>query len=120
MKEYTTGEIILALEKNPKLQFRSSNHMTTPLMAYSDGEAIFYRKENGSFSEQTGMALNRKWTLVRTPVTWQEAIQAWLDGKTVRCECKECGYCLFQCPFDDRFCGKGFKSGVWFIGDADE
>ena len=29
------------------------------------------------------------WQLVRQPVTWQEAIQAWADGKTIRLKMPE-------------------------------
>ena len=32
------------------------------------------------------VALDLDWQLVRQPVTWQEAIQAWADGKTIKTE----------------------------------
>lgn len=125
MKTYETWEVIKALSENPKLKFKTDSQ------GYGYGhEVCLWIDKGGNLVADEVIKqdhpttcerwLKATWQLVRTPVTWQEAIQAWVDGKTVRCECKECGYCLFQCPFDDRFCGKGFKSGVWFIGDADE
>jgi rubredoxin len=60
---------------------------------------------------------------VRTPVTWQEAIQAWFDGKTVICE-------ISGTPFEydkaksslidqdnKAVCRSELIEGTWYIED---
>ena len=47
-----------------------------------DGERLIDQSLNGgAFNGNVSMDLD--WQLVRQPVTWQEAIQAWVDGKKV-------------------------------------
>ena len=47
-----------------------------------DGERLIDQSLNGgAFNGNVSMDLD--WRLVKQPVTWQEAIQAWAQGKTV-------------------------------------
>ena len=61
------------------------------------------------------------WQPVRQPVTWQEAIQAWADGKTIKCEH---GQITFVYNPDDEFFGNHsgvhkrlFTNGSWYVDD---
>lgn len=128
MKEYTTGEMIMALEKNPKLIFTGEYGALQKLTAVIELERLVLRDACGKAVCLNALNLNRKWTLVRTPVTWQEAIQAWMDGKAIKCDCNNCcggspGHC-FSTPvcITGKFCGYGIKHGQWFIleDSADE
>ena len=54
---------------------------------------IYDAATNTPISENMGgggfngnVPLDLDWQLVRQPVTWQEAIQAWADGKTIKTE----------------------------------
>ena len=62
------------------------------------------------------VALDLDWQLVRQPVTWQEAIQAWAVGRVVRVKV---GDCEFKWSHDDIF---GFSKtmvnrGTWYVED---
>ena len=55
-----------------------------------DGDRLVDQSQPfGSFNDN--VALDLDWKLVRQPVTWQEAIQAWADGKEVCVENKAGG-----------------------------
>ena len=65
------------------------------------------------------LTTSNNWQLVREPVTWQEAIQAWADGKVVYVENKAGGRVY-------RHGGEGEKmyllqseitSGAWYVED---
>lgn len=134
MKEYTTSEMFAVLEKNPKLKFESKN-----------GYLASVNKVNGCLQwdkkdfPTTGLNNNLrlisvgtdypadKWTLVREPVTWQEAIQARINGKPIKCEkcvgCKEVPGCPKKesqrfdgiDPWEDTPCWEQLASGTWYI-----
>lgn len=130
MKTYETWEVIKALSENPKLRFKDFGSEI-----FVDAQGCLSWKEGEKFAlnihgtnNNSGTLNKGNWQLVRTPVTWQEAIQAWSEDKGIECECKSCGgghadSCKFNSRNDDYdFCKQGIKSGVWFIldGDADE
>lgn len=134
MKTYETWEVIKALSENPKLKFKTDSQ------GYGYGhEVCLWIDKGGNLVADEVIKqdhpttcerwLKATWQLVRTPVTWQEAIQAWAaEDKGIECECKSCGVGhADSCKFNSRndnyyFCKQGIKSGVWFIldGDADE
>ena len=84
-----------------------------------DGDRLVDQSQPfGSFNDN--VALDLDWKLVvRQPVTWQEAIQAWADGKTVYVQNKTGGRVY-------RLCGEGEKmylwpseitTGTWYVED---
>ena len=73
-----TSEMIAMLEKNPKLKFISNYGYT---VAVDTKNELITDRDNYLI-----VNLKRDWQLVREPVTWQEALQAWVDGKTIKCE----------------------------------
>lgn len=140
MREYETWEVIKMLSENQKLKFTDGikigfiDKVGREKGANTIGvvdEVIFWIDPNGeifntvSFNKEF---LSYKWTLVRTPVTWQEAIQAWIDGKTIKC-CYKCCYpkndakmisSTFypSCLVPSR---EALTTGTWYIeGDPDE
>ena len=48
---------------------------------FYDNELIDQSSDRGAFNGN--VALDLDWQLVRQPVTWQEAIQAWKSGKNI-------------------------------------
>ena len=54
------------------------------------------------------------WQLVRQPVTWQEAIQAWADGKRVTLKLDRREYVFFG--FSDPANAKRAINGTWYVG----
>jgi len=88
MKEYTTSEMIAELEKNPKLRFKEVEGEFGETLYCEVSEYGYIRlttSDNESQDFSGNIMPSAKWTRVRTPVTWQEAIQAWTDGKTITC-----------------------------------
>lgn len=48
---------------------------------FYDGKLIDQSSDRGAFNGN--VSLDDEWQLVRQPVTWQEAIRAWAEGKTI-------------------------------------
>ena len=132
-----TWQIIKALTENPNLKFESPipGHI---VMLNPDTKQIQWCI-NGRFERfvliyDPGCADNLRdieWKLVQKPVTWQEAIQAWLDGKGFRVEMPDgaiitqdkahvLGYYSVVQGIKDRSRIPGFdkdlfRDGKWFV-----
>ena len=53
---------------------------------------------------------------VRQPVTWQEAIQAWADGKRVTLKFDRCEYAFFGFS-DPENTRRAINGGTWYVED---
>lgn len=131
-----TSEMIAMLERNPNLKFKRPRWGPYNSIGIKDG-VLQMIQQNGDIWTYTPIcnpntdryeeachqiaAGGDDWQLVRTPVTWQEAIQAVLDKKKVTCECENCGGTRDKCTYNsnDTVCVYGIKSGTWYIGDHD-
>ena len=88
--------MIAMLEKDPKLRFTNNNIVGTRIspnktigantIGFIDGELCWINPMGERFSlfRINTESFADDWTIVRQPVTWQEALQAWADGKTVK------------------------------------
>jgi len=133
-----TSEMMAMLEKNPKLRFRCNgpggtvHFVTTSHEKYYKQEALFQgmvRTDEIDKSLPPGLrffgnvAIDSEWELVPQPVPWQEALQARLDGKTVKVDCPDCGgdadSCVFE-PTQDKesVCFSALKEGTFYIIEA--
>ena len=121
-----TSEMIAMLENNPKLRFRRKGWDALEQQVGVDEDnfvGLWYPD-----GRHLGVCLftnQDDWELVRTPVTWQEAIQAWVDGKTIRIEecpgCSHGGHCLSRTTIlkmhsELRVCLPAFN-GKWYIDE---
>lgn len=70
-------EVLKALDENPKKRFKSVN--------YNQEEIIISMGADCYDLPFRVIDSDRDWQEVKQPVTWQEAIQAWADGDTVKC-----------------------------------
>jgi len=139
VREYETWEVIKMLSENKKLQFKKGRDY----LYCSDNGYIYFKRIDMHGKEMPhscaggmfdgNVSINSKWQLVRQPVTWQEAIQAWNDGKTISCECCQghldgnCGDCRLNAQvFEGKkdclpgaICKAQFVTGTWYIdGEA--
>lgn len=120
-----TSEMIAMLEENPKLRFKVTPYSETNVrfdnVRLVDG--ILCWEGNPGYPLRIVIGgYHRNWQLFPQPVTWQEALQAVLDGKTVTCECNICVSGPDKCIYESKcdICTEGIKSGTWYIkGDAD-
>ena len=86
-----------------------------------DGERLVDQSQpSRSFNDN--VALDLDWQLVRQPVTWQEAIQAWGAGRIVSVDV---GGCKFKLTHDDSIFGlseRMINLGTWYVefDDADD
>lgn len=89
-------EVIKALEENPCKAF-TSNHMGKRHVIKADkngylnleiyagtGELISQKSGGGAFNGNIHIS-KMDWQALVIPVTWQEAIEAWANGDTVKC-----------------------------------
>ena len=75
-------EVLKELEENPEKVFKSNNGFGEVTLEYSNGIKFIgiQKTRDGSFLSEI-----RDWQEIKQPVTWQEAIEAWADGDTVKC-----------------------------------
>lgn len=62
------------------------------------------------------VALNLDWQLVREPVTWQEAIQAWSVGKRVKVSTIQRDYVFSQIEKMEVL-PMMIQDGIWYVED---
>lgn len=118
-KVYKTWEMIKELSENPDKKFKSKDG----IIVYNLGCGIYFDNDEGKRIEYA-INIYDKWKEVKEPVTWQEAIQAWVEGKTI--------YCILQDNQDSYkyiYSGTGFRNnkicisrkeiveGNWYIED---
>lgn len=126
-----TSEMIAMLEEYPKLRFSTPDVDS----GEEDIASIIHHKlcwdNDAAFPVMihVGGQWEHTWQLVCTPVPWQEAIQAALDGKTVTCkDCKGRIVSGCECDFvsceSQEFstsvaspCWEQIQTGAWFIID---
>jgi hypothetical protein len=109
-----TWEMIKMLEENPELKFKCSESRPV-LRIYGPG--LVWETKDGSMTPAS-MILSDDWQLVRTPVTWQEALQAWVDGKTIKWFCPPNNEGMISRTFYPSCTGPDrdmLKTGTWYI-----
>ena len=76
-------EALKALDENPKKIFKSNEGFGEVTLEYRNGiKFIGIQKTiNGAFLSEL-----RYWQEVKQPVPWQEAIEAWANGKRIKYE----------------------------------
>lgn len=82
---------------------------------FKEGTLVDPSLGSGAFNGNA--ALNLDWQLVRQPVTWHEAIQAWVDGKTI--SYSYMGYDK-RFPFEDSntmMTIEKVKNAEWYVED---
>lgn len=91
------SEAIKMLEENPKLKFigTKGGFRTIKMWGYSGNFIYFEYVDEGYDGGKKVIEhifAHYDWQLIYEPITWQEAMQAVVDGKVVVCEnCKGCG-----------------------------
>ena len=122
MNTYKTWEVVKILMENPRLRFEAKiNKKKSNMWIDTEGDLVMDVVETApDYSITDNEWLNAEWHLVETPVTWQEALQAFIDGKRVKCIC-DVDFCDFNdncCYFSlnqPDMCIHGLKHGQWFI-----
>ena len=91
MKKYSTSEAIAMLEKNPKLVFedevRVCGDIGTGKRVRMWVNSCHEIKIDGvSVGVRYGLNTNDEWELIQQPIPFMEAVKAYSEGKTIRCE----------------------------------
>lgn len=111
-------EAFKALEENPKKVFKDKFSRTIHI---NDKGGIQFNGVNIVRAKTFGVCyIDPKvdWQEVKQPVTWQEAIEAWANGKKIRCKC-EGGETFFRPSNVSSACftAKLITHGTWYIED---
>ena len=124
-------EVMKLLEENPTDVYEAKmNESWRVRMTVKDGFGGYYYFEvfnskrlidqsRGGGAFNGNVALSLDWQLVRQPVPWQEAIQAWADGKMVSVDV---GGCKFKLTHDDTIFGlseRMINLGTWYVEDVE-
>lgn len=125
-------EVMRLLEENPKREFEAKLKGSGNLVVmsvdnsigkfymfdvYKDGSIIGALRNGGTFNGNVSLEL--EWCEVKQPVPWQEAIQAWGEGRKIRIKNRHGG---------ESFCSGGVGAlinvthdelvhGTWYVED---
>lgn len=92
-KTYSTGEIIDKLKPGQTAICENWSTPTREIRINSDGNIVW---SDGVIFILTAAVLKAKWRLLPQHVTFEEAIQAYKEGKTVECEWSDRTYTYSQ------------------------
>lgn len=118
-------EVLKELEENPKKKFEANVTGNRAVM-YVDrnyyridfftpyGSPIDENKGGGKFNNN--VRLNLVWQEVKQPVTWQEAFEEWLNGRTVFCFLEN-GKKVEYDQNINFIHAHSLKTGTWYIED---
>ena len=121
MRTYKTWEVVKILMENPRLRFEAKiNKKKSNMWIDTDGDlAMDVVKTAPDYPITDNEWLNAEWQLVETPVTWQEALQAWAEEKTVICKFndinEEYSETCFSNNYDTPLTRYQILYGQWFI-----
>lgn len=130
MRTYKTWEVIKMLSENPNLRFKKSesygeiSDYLYVLCGYIrferiDGNGGRVSKQISGGQFEGNVSIENTWQLVETPVTWQEALQAWAEEKTVICKFndinEEYSEICFSNDYDTHLTRYQILYGQWFI-----
>ena len=119
MRTYKTWEVVKMLMENPRLRFEAKiNKKKSNMWIDTDGDlAMDVVKTAPDYPITDNEWLNAEWHLVETPVTWQEALQAWAEEKTVICKFNDINeeYICFSNDYDTHLTRYQILYGQWFI-----
>ena len=104
-------EVLKALEENPDKKFKSVN--------YNQEEIIISMGAGCYDLPFRVLDSNRDWQEIKQPVTWQEAIEAWANGKLI-CTTNEAGGRVCRRGGEGRFMSLSpteIFHGTWYIED---
>jgi hypothetical protein len=88
MKKYLTSEAIAMLEKNPSAKFTTKILKDTCEMR-ADHQGYILTHFSGKLEGFEGnVQIDTEWELIQQPIPFMEAVKAYSEGKTIRCELK--------------------------------
>jgi hypothetical protein len=96
MEKYKTWEITKALTENPNHEFKR----VSDGMIFRTSKQIENGKEVARYISQITsskgwadcVTLSDEWELIQQPIPFMEAVKAYSEGKTIRCEIKDLTY----------------------------
>jgi len=106
-----TWEMIKELTENPKKVF----------MRDYDELVVKVDKTTETLSWESGhehLCIDDEWVEVKQPVTWQEALEAWANGKSLRLLINDRIYHLVPSKF--IIAQEDIEKGKWYILDEEE
>ncbi len=116
-----TWEVYKYALENPKARFKKAT--SELIYFFKNGEPTFIDKYGTTSSSYDLIQLNdHEWEIVEEPVSWQEAMQAWIEDKNIRIEYG--GETYKQSHANKLGCFKGnekgfphsfFRTGKWYI-----
>jgi hypothetical protein len=127
-KTYKTSEMIAMLEKNPKLKFTTirGGITTSPVLVSESGYIVWENEQHNPPYSTPALKPDDEWQLVYQAVTWQEALQAWDKGKTIKCDMGPGEGSFTLKPLEESyrtgstFCVYWLKAGTWYIEEPGE
>lgn len=130
MKKYKTWEAIKMLNENPKLMFQALSFVINkPIEKYlklDDVDKIVKCISSSNLYNEFIYA-DQLWILVSQPVDFMEAVKAYDEGKTIRCELNGLAriYGKSTCRllvdnFGAAVDTSEILKGKWFIEDGEE
>ena len=131
MKKYRTSEAIAMLENNPEAKLTAKIAGQTCEIRV-DNEGYVMTHFSGTFEGFEGnIGINTEWELIQQSIPFMEAVKAYSEGKTIRCEWNgrskkwESEYkngSLYKGieEYDGAVCPEEILNGKWYVEDSNE
>lgn len=139
MKKYKTSEAIAMMEKNPKLEFACGDIKNGNYDKLNNKRGYLYwgRYVNHELMQEAlsgymfngNVAFHYEWELIQQPVPFMEAVKAYAEGKTMRCEgtkwkVRTYEHCEFSSEIKDTMgvaiSPEEILEGTWYAEDSNE
>jgi hypothetical protein len=126
MKKYKTSEAIAMLGKNPELQFEGIGkkaRLSIGKLGY-----IHYVSHVLSNNLSDNVKPEDEWELIQQPVPFMEAVKAYSEGKTIRCESQNYNTRTYKPNGTDKLIDQHriaittheIINGTWYVEDNNE
>lgn len=120
-------EVIKQLEENPNKRFINTYSDKVMEVRQEEGFMDFTVKVNNVIRnwnlEDSVELSDNNWQEVKQPVTWQEAIEAWVNGGKVKCILHGESFIYDSSQWKNMYSGDGYLcdseilNGTWYIED---
>jgi len=121
-KTYKTWEMIKLVSENQNLKFTCKGDTLCADVHMNSVGSLVVTATNDHFVTNSDF-MQAEWKLlIRHPVKWRDALEAYLEGKIVEVYCDSCeklGSCMRSTcvlvPHRQHICPVGLQSGTWYI-----
>lgn len=118
MKKYASIELLQVLKYGMRAVDVSGHYNDQEIVTVDSFGNFIWESEGNEVRLTHGFLTKALWAILPQEVTWQEALQAWVDGGTIKHEAaKRSGYCnaTYNKDNDSLYLPRLSMAGKWYV-----